>query len=764
MIMSSPLADALDEATPRLIAGVEATMSPSTLALPLRRTIERLPGLMRDLIGYLRADRLDEPGARASLPIRFDVVPLVTALRVLRESIFALFDAQQLSITPRDVRIISGWFAAVAESALLAENGRFAEMLDALPDHMLLYDGDGYAVNYVNRAVYEGAVNMTTMSREAFLGRRIVEIVDDKNFGLYVEDCLRRVAGGESITDEFIYPAPNGGRWHEQHMRPVYGLDGRVDSIAITSRDIHDRKKAEGRLQLLSKLSALAESMEDETIVDAMAHLSIPELADWCLINVVDTGQFQRMTIAHRDPSKATIAHELLHRPSQLHHLHVGAAALAGTPTLIAEIDHAPDLVDTEIVRRLEVRSALVVPIAVMGDVVAIATFMMTSESGRRYGADDLELAQEMARRAEQIIENAKLHQQLKQSEARFRFALDHASISVFETDADLRFRWSHNSMPGLDGNQVISPTLGDVVSREVEDQVPRRVIETGESAHRAFSVIVDGKRRHFMVRYEPLRGADGIVGLSGAAIDVTELKEAEEQLAQELAFRERMMGILGHDLRNPVSAILGITSLMLGGNISDKARTQLGFIEQATRRMNEMIGTLFDFTRLRFHGSLPISLARIGLDELAREVVAELRAAHRGREIELAISGNLRGEWDPGRMAQLFTNLTANALTHGDKSSPVWISVAGDEGDVVLSVSNRGASISTSLAERLFEPFKQGGDGDGSSRRGLGLGLFIVREIVRAHGGKVGVHSDDGLVTFTATLPRGVVASPSAS
>ena len=142
----------------------------------------------------------------------------------------------------------------------------------------------------------------------------------------------------------------------------------------------------------------------------------------------------------------------------------------------------------------------------------------------------------------------------------------------------------------------------------------------------------------------------------------MTELKEAEEQLARELAFRERMMGILGHDLRNPVSAILGLTTLMMSGEVSDRMRKQLGFVEQATRRMNEMIGTLLDFTRLRFHGSLPVTVSRIGLDELARDVVMELRAAHRGREIELASSGNLRGDWDPGRMAQLLTNLVCQA------------------------------------------------------------------------------------------------------
>jgi signal transduction histidine kinase len=216
------------------------------------------------------------------------------------------------------------------------------------------------------------------------------------------------------------------------------------------------------------------------------------------------------------------------------------------------------------------------------------------------------------------------------------------------------------------------------------------------------------------------------------------------------------MMGVLGHDLRNPVSAVLGLAGLMrLEDGMSDKACEQLGLVEQAARRMNEMIGTLLDFTRLRFHGSLPVAVEETDLDELVRGVVAELQAAHRKREIELCASGNLRGRWDPGRIAQLLSNLAANALSHGACESPVRVALAGEDEAVRLSVSNRGPVIPPELVDRLFEPFQQGTDSGGNGRRGLGLGLFIVREIVRAHGGTIDVRSCDDLTTFAVTLPR---------
>jgi phosphoserine phosphatase RsbU/P len=200
---------------------------------------------------------------------------------------------------------------------------------------------------------------------------------------------------------------------------------------------------------------------------------------------------------------------------------------------------------------------------------------------------------------------------------------------------------------------------------------------------------------------------------------------------------------------------VLSLAELLRREDLSDKARDKLGVIEQSARRMNEMIGTLLDFTRLRFQGSLPVAVEEIDLDEVVHGIVAELQAAHRRRAIELRASGNLRGRWDPGRIAQLLSNLAANALWHGALGSPVRVSLAGEGEAVLLTVSNRGPVIPPEVVDRLFEPFQQGTESSGNGRRGLGLGLFIVREIVRAHGGAIDVRSGDDLTTFAVTLPR---------
>jgi PAS domain S-box-containing protein len=760
----SSLAELLSEIGSKLIADVEASMSASTEdGTVASRRVAHLPQLLDGLVARLRGDAGTDQ-LPTTFSTGFDIDHTISATRLVESAVWDVIERNELPATRRELRIVAGWFTDIVERELRAGYRRLSDTLDAVPDHMMVMGLDR-RYRYFSRHAALALSDVLGVKPSEMVGQSVDDIIAASPEPVraaqrrHIAEIIERARRGETTREELLLPHGDGLRWRERHVGPLRGPNGEVDAVAVASRDINDRKKAEARVQLLSKLGALAETMEPDGIVDAIAHLSIPELADCCMINVVDDNQSPRTTLAHRDPTKATLVQELLQLPSQLLKLQVGQAALGGQATMIVDIAKAtddPELGRSEIVQRLQVRSAIVVPIVVMKAPIAIVTFMLTPDSGRKYGADDLAMAQEMGRRAAQMVENALLHRQLTQSEARFRFALDHARISVFETDPELRVGWSYDSMHGLAGQ-----TLSDVASHETSEvtELPRRVMQTGEGERRSFSAIIDGMQRHFMVRYEPLRGVGGVVGLSGATIDVTELKETEEELARELAFRERMMGVLGHDLRNPVSAILGLTQLMLNDQLSNKASKQVGFIEQAARRMNEMIGTLLDFTRLRFHGSLPIALDKIDFAELARDVVAELRAAYRGREIELSISGNLRTEWDPNRMAQLFTNLVANALTHGERGSPVWITVAGDEHDVVLSVSNRGATIEPEQARRLFEPFKQGDDSAG--RRGLGLGLFIVREIARAHGGAVGVHSNDGLVMFTARLPRSSAAIP---
>jgi signal transduction histidine kinase len=212
------------------------------------------------------------------------------------------------------------------------------------------------------------------------------------------------------------------------------------------------------------------------------------------------------------------------------------------------------------------------------------------------------------------------------------------------------------------------------------------------------------------------------------------------------------MIGVLGHDLQTPLSAAKLAASTLQRENLTEAARGRVAVIERATNRMSEMIATLLDFARSRDQGGLPVTRVPTNLAAVARDVASELATASPTRTIQVDVRGELEGRWDPARIGQAIANLVANALEHGDPRGPVRLSVDGSGKAVVVKVKNDGPPIPSELRPVLFEAFSRGD----RSRPGLGLGLFIVKEIVVAHGGTIDVESsaEDGTV-FKLVLPR---------
>jgi PAS domain S-box-containing protein len=523
------------------------------------------------------------------------------------------------------------------------------------------------------------------------------------------------------------------------------------------------------RLSLLSKVGALAGTLEYDEVLSAVARLSIPELADWCIADVVGEGEVRRMEVAHRDPSRAPLATAL--RAFPLDHaarrrLPVARALQSGRPVLIPEYSDETLRKETEgeyleLARQLRVCSVLVIPVSLSSS-LATMTFLMTAESGRRYGQEDVAVADELVRRAAQIVENARVHQRLRQTEERFRIALAHSNVTVFEQDASGRYRWVYNPPLGYEAGEVLGKTNRELVPPEDAarmDALDRVVLERGERVHEEIRISLRGETRHLLVSQEPLRDAAGaVVGLTGAATDITDQKRVQEQLARALAFREQVMAILAHDLRSPLGAVRALATLLLRReDVPEDARESLAEVARAGQRMLEMIETLLDFARSRFNGPLPIARVPTDLHAVCRGVVGETRAATPRRTIDLHLEGDGRGTWDPARIAQVVSNLVTNALQHGAREGRVRVSARGDVEAAVLEVENEGQAIAPEAMARIFEPFCRGIPlGGASGARGLGLGLYIVREIVTAHGGSVSVASSTGRGTaFTVRLPR---------
>jgi signal transduction histidine kinase len=196
------------------------------------------------------------------------------------------------------------------------------------------------------------------------------------------------------------------------------------------------------------------------------------------------------------------------------------------------------------------------------------------------------------------------------------------------------------------------------------------------------------------------------------------------------------VLGAVGHDLRTPLQTILMTTNVLARREgIDDAERTQLARIDRAARRMNRMIEHILDGTRLNLAGGITLNVERADLAEICRTVVGEVQAAYPDRALDLSVEGDARGTWDRARIERVVSNLLTNAVEHV-KEGPVRASVVGAAEEVRLSVHNGGPAISSDLLPLLFDPFKRWG----GREKGLGLGLYIVREIVRVHGGTVDV------------------------
>lgn len=220
---------------------------------------------------------------------------------------------------------------------------------------------------------------------------------------------------------------------------------------------------------------------------------------------------------------------------------------------------------------------------------------------------------------------------------------------------------------------------------------------------------------------------------------------------------KDRFLAILGHDLRTPIGAMVMSTKFMLDtGELSDTQRMLMTRMEATARRMNRLVADLLEFTRTRFGDAIPIEAVDMDVARMVEDVVSEVRASYPASTIQVRSSGELKGHWDCERLTQALTNLVSNAVQHGSEGTPVQIEARGSDKQVVISIRNQGSPMTGEQIDHVFERMKAFGAPEGHDRRHLGLGLYIVDKIVRAHHGSIAVESSAETGTmFTIHLPR---------
>ncbi len=242
---------------------------------------------------------------------------------------------------------------------------------------------------------------------------------------------------------------------------------------------------------------------------------------------------------------------------------------------------------------------------------------------------------------------------------------------------------------------------------------------------------------------------------------DVSEKRQAEDRVRGEerrrSEFEQQLIGIVSHDLRNPITAIsLGVSLLLRRDDLDERVLKTLVRVHSSAERTIRMVRDLLDFTQARLGGGIVIHREPSDLYALLRLVVDEVQMSFPDREVRIEMEGDGLGAWDTDRVAQVITNLVTNALKYSPAGSPVTVRTLADADTVRLEVHNQGEPIPPQVQRHLFQPMRRGDEQADRNSRSIGLGLFIVDHLIRAHGGTVDVRSSapEG-TTFGVSLPR---------
>lgn len=247
---------------------------------------------------------------------------------------------------------------------------------------------------------------------------------------------------------------------------------------------------------------------------------------------------------------------------------------------------------------------------------------------------------------------------------------------------------------------------------------------------------------------------------------DLIRFNEAIDQaLAESVAFfsekaeevRNLLLGMLGHDMRTPLQAIQMTATYIAALNAGTKVSEAAAHLINSSTRMKALLDELVEFNRDTLGVGIRIARTQVDLAALFADELDELRAAYPQRQLEMEVTGDTRGLWDGHRLQRLLGNLVVNALKYGTQDAPVRVVVAGNESSVHFEVRNSGTAVDQATLEQLFEPLKRGPHRENryNSDAGLGLGLYVAREIAKAHGGEIKARCENTETVFAVRLPR---------
>jgi len=641
-------------------------------------------------------------------------------------------------------------------------------ILTSVGDGIIVFSRDGrlqYANEPAARALGAASIDQLLETPLADIMGRF-EVMDEEGQPFPLEQLPGRLAlAGEeappSVTLRFRIRATGDERWSVASARPLRNDSGRVEAALSIFRDITELKRAEEAQRFLAEATEiLNRSLHLQEMLESLAHLAVPSLADWCIVHSARSdGASEPLIVAHADPDKVRWANELGDRwpPSPNDTTGIPQVLRTGRSELYSEITDemlvaaAKDDEHLGVLRSLGVTAVMTVPIPGRGGVFGTMTFV-SAERGRRYDQQDLELAQELAQRAGFAVENARLYEEAEKR-AHASLVLSHVDDGVFLVDREGVVRlWNRaaETITGFGASAVLGRPAQEAIAgwAAIEPLVPVGATPgAGENPVEAVPLEVDGGE--IWISISGVGFEDGTVY---AFRDLTAERRLEELKTDFLA-------TASHELRTPVAAVYGAAMTLRRTDyaVDDDARALLlEIIASESDRLTRIVDDVLWASRVD-SGRLVVAIDRFDAVGVATGVVDAARAHAPARvTISLTVPSSappVAGDAD--KVRQVLANLIDNAVKYSPDGGEVEVRLEAQPGRMRFSVRDQGLGIPPAEQTRIFEKFYRLDPQLTRGVGGTGLGLYICRELVQRMGGRIWVASSESPgSTFFFELP----------
>jgi PAS domain S-box-containing protein len=752
---------------------IEATSGEEALRHLLHRDVAviLLDVQMPELDGFQTASLIKQREKTRAIPIIFLTAVSTDELQVFRGYSTGAVDYLLKPFDPDILRSKVGVFIDLhrktqqlrRQAELLGEQelrearreseARYRGLADAMPQIVWTATADGRGT-YYNRRFFE----YTGLEPNEIDGDEWIKILHPDDLARTLAMRKDTLASGDAFEVEYRFRDVDGAyRWHLGRAVPLRNRAGEIDFWVGTATDIDAQKRTEQAQDFLLRAGAeLTESLDYRRTLQSVAQSAVPEMADWCLVELVEPdASIRPIAVAHADSAKVTFARELNERYPTDPDANRGAAWVIrnGKSILTPEIsgddlEHvAADELQLELLRELGLRSYICVPLVIRGDVAGAVTFI-AAESGRRFDEQDLRVAEELARRASTAIENARLYRQVEErAQASRVLAAIGDGVMLLDADGVVRL-WNNaaEAITGLPRADVVGRAGRDVLG----DAIVRAPVAVSGNTASAETMPVELAGRE---RWLSISGVDFEDGIVYAFRDLT-----EERMLEQM--RQDLVATVSHELRTPLAAIYGSALTLRRDDVDLEPTLQeklLEVISDESSRLADIVNDLLLASQLDA-GRLDVQIEHCDPVKLV-EVVAAAARTHLPDNVTLLLDDS--GERlpdvaaDEGQLRQVLANIVENAVKYSPDGGEIRIALQPAHRRLRFAIADQGLGIPQPERNRIFEKFYRLDPDMTRGIGGTGLGLYICRELVRRVDGRIWVEPNDtGGSVFIVEIP----------